>query len=568
MKKCLLLLVVLCCTLASSAYTFVVDGVTYFYSIGATNCVVSSVPSDLEGVFTVPRYVDYKNKTYKVNGIKSGAFRGCASLTGVILHDGITSIESSAFRNCTALESINIPGSVKSCGNYAFAECSSLAVVTLGEGVETLGNYIFDSCKSLERIDIPEGCTKMGQYSFYLCGALKEVHLPSTLTVIPYGLFSVCTSLEELTIPAGVMGIGEYAFASCGSLRSINVDPANPYYASHDGVVFDKEMKAIVIYPPGRTDATYTTPQGVEDINPTAFLGNDKLQHLVLSEGVKNLYANAIVGDTCLVSVSLPASLENFDDNAISSCDKISEIHVSEANPHYMLVDGVLFTRDMKRLVFLPSMLQIAHYDVPDGVESFNGSAIVLNFNLKSLNMPPSVTSMGENFCYICTELSEVVLSPNITVIPQAAFNGCFSLEQITLPDGVTEIGGFAFSACPLKSIVLPAKVKKIGRYAFECEELSDVYSYAPEPPELANYAFYETFPTVHVPKGLADVYAEAKGWSELRIVDDLEAPEGIANVVLDATSAAPAVAYDLLGRRIQRATSQPRIEQGRKVKN
>lgn len=568
MKKCLLLLVALCCTLVSNAYTFVVDGVTYFYSIGATNCVVSSVPSDLEGVFTVPRYVDYKNKTYKVNGIKSGAFRGCASLTGVILHDGITKIENRAFSNCTALESIDIPGSVKSCGNNVFEECSSLAKVTLGEGIETLGNEVFYACASLEAIDIPEGCISIGRDGFYLCHSLKEAHLPSTLTVIPYGLFSACTSLPEITVPAGVMSIGDYAFAACDNLRNIHVDPANPYYASRDGVVFDKDLQTIITYPSGRTDATFATPAGVVDVNPTAFQGNDNLLHLVISEGVKNVYESAIMANRNLQSVSLPASLEKFEGGAIFGCNEMTEIKLAEANPNYCMVDGVLFTKDRKGLVYSPAKHLDGRYDVPVSVEHIYSGAFQQNSQLTALHMPPSVVSIGDFAFDQCFALTEVVISPNVTVIPYAAFDACLSLEQVTLPDGVTEIGGFAFSACPLKSIVLPAKVKKIGMYAFECEELVDVYCYAPEPPELANYAFYETFPTVHVLKGLADAYAETKGWSAFRIVDDLEAPEGIANVALDATSAAPAVAYDLQGRRIQRATSQPRIEQGRKVKN
>lgn len=568
MKTRLLFLIALCCTLTSSALTFKFDGITYFYTAGKSTCSVYAVPSDLEGVFTLPREVEYKSKIYEVTSIGTRAFKGCASLTGVVLHEGITKIENSAFSNCTALESIDIPGSVKSCGNNAFEECSSLARVTLDEGIETLGNEVFFACTSLESIDIPEGCISIGRAGFYLCRSLKEVHLPSTLMDISYGLFSVCTSLSEITVPAGVISIGDYAFAACDNLRNIYVDPANPYYASRDGVVFDKDLQTIITYPSGRTDATFTTPAGVVNINPTAFQGNDNLLHLVISEGVKNIYESAIAANLYLQSVSLPASLENFEGGAIVVCNEMTEIKLAEANPNYCMVDGVLFTKDKKGLVYSPAKRSNGRYDVPVSVERIYGSAFEQNSQLTALYMPPSVVSIGDFAFDECLALTEVVISPNVTVIPYAAFEACLSLEQVSLPDGVTEIGGSAFAGCPLKSIVLPAKLTKIGTYAFECDELNDVYCYAPEPPELAVYAFYDTFPTVHVPKGLADVYAEAINWRELRIVDDLEAPEGIANVALDATSAAPAVAYDLQGRRIRHATSQPRIEQGRKVKN
>ena len=564
MKHLLLSLIAFCFTLACGAATkFVYEGVTYSYNPGTLYCEVSSVPKDYEGVFVIPREVELKGKVLAVTSIGRASFKDCTALTGVEIHDGITSIAASAFYNCSALVHVDIPGTVKSCGKMAFYGCKSLTGVTLGEGVETLEESVFEECSSLERIAIPEGCTKVGAYAFCNCVALKEATLPSTLTGLSTAVFCMCTSLTEITVPASVMSIADYAFAACGSLRAIHIDPNNKDYTDRDGVVFTKDMQAIVLLPAGYPHETYTLPEGVVDVNPAAFQGNDILKHLVINEGVKNLRKLAIIANSALESVSLPASLENYEAEAIYNCYVLSEIHLAPGNEHYRLLDGVLFTKDMKHLILSPAKLSRGdRYDIPDGVEHVCGSAFSWS-EFKEVNMPSSVTSVGDLAFDSCYWLTTVSMSPNLTAIPFACFAGCESLTQIDLPDAMVEIGVEAFYGCPLRGIVLPAGVVKIGRLAFTGEQFENVYCLTPVPPQISADTFCECAPTVHVIKGLADVYRDTQGWNEYVIVDNQEAPEGITEITADA---APAATYDLLGRRVARGTLSPCINHGRKI--
>ena len=53
--------------------------------------------------------------------------------------------------------------------------------------------------------------------------------------------------------------------------------------------------------------------------------------------------------------------------------------------------------------------------------------------------------------------------------IPDAAFINCSALTSINIPNSVTEIGNWAFGFCyDLTSISIPASVTKIGEYAFD----------------------------------------------------------------------------------------------------
>lgn len=87
---------------------------------------------------------------------------------------------------------------------------------------------------------------------------------------------------------------------------------------------------------------------------------------------------------------------------------------------------------------------------------------------IKSIQIPETVTVIGEGAFEDCVELEKVNLPNKITVINSYTFSGCKKLSEITIPSGVTYIGMEAFANCvSVKSIVIPASVTKIGKFAF-----------------------------------------------------------------------------------------------------
>ena len=64
---------------------------------------------------------------------------------------------------------------------------------------------------------------------------------------------------------------------------------------------------------------------------------------------------------------------------------------------------------------------------------------------MTSVTIPNSVTSIGANAFYNCSDLTSVTIPNSVTSIGEWAFADCSGLTSVTIPNSVTSIGGGAF---------------------------------------------------------------------------------------------------------------------------
>lgn len=97
--------------------------------------------------------------------------------------------------------------------------------------------------------------------------------------------------------------------------------------------------------------------------------------------------------------------------------------------------------------------------------------------NIKTIDIPDRVTSIGTNAFYACHELTSVTIGNGVTSIGSDAFGKCTSLESIVIPDNVTSIGRYAFTDCySLKNVTIGNSVTSTGDGAFnKCTSLESV---------------------------------------------------------------------------------------------
>jgi hypothetical protein len=105
---------------------------------------------------------------------------------------------------------------------------------------------------------------------------------------------------------------------------------------------------------------------------------------------------------------------------------------------------------------------------IPAGTVHIEKGAFADCVNLKSINLPSSLKSIGPEAFKNCKHLIIKSLPEGITAIGEEAFCGCSSLALTSLPKGVTSIGDRAFCGCSSLALTsLPEGVTSIGDWAF-----------------------------------------------------------------------------------------------------
>lgn len=90
---------------------------------------------------------------------------------------------------------------------------------------------------------------------------------------------------------------------------------------------------------------------------------------------------------------------------------------------------------------------------------------------ITSIIIPDSITTMGTNVFWGCTNLVSVTLSKNITSIGLNTFRDCTSLTSFTIPEGVTTIAKNAFYSCTkLERLDIPASITNINEAFTNCK--------------------------------------------------------------------------------------------------
>lgn len=144
---------------------------------------------------------------------------------------------------------------------------------------------------------------------------------------------------------------------------------------------------------------------------------------------------------------------------AFTNNSGLTEFRVDEENAQFSAVDGVLFSKDMKTLLYYPSKKGVtvdrggrvtakASYTVPDGVEILRSKAFYKCDNLETVVLPATVTRIEEGAFHKATALREITLPPNLEYIGKDAFAFCSNLTAMTVPARVTYIGEYAFFSC------------------------------------------------------------------------------------------------------------------------
>lgn len=185
---------------------------------------------------------------------------------------------------------------------------------------------------------------------------------------------------------------------------------------------------------------------------------------------VTRISSRAFAFCNSITSVKIPAKVTSIGDHLAGYAKALEKYTVDEKNETFCAVDGVVYTKDMKKLVAYPTAFPSTDFTVPSSVEVI-GDGAAYTANIVNLIIPDSVTEVeGFAFTY-CKSLKTVKLSAALKKIGYSGF-GNTALESVELPSATEEIGPSAFGGCrALKTITVNNPDMKIGSSAIETNE-------------------------------------------------------------------------------------------------
>lgn len=137
---------------------------------------------------------------------------------------------------------------------------------------------------------------------------------------------------------------------------------------------------------------------------------------------------------------------------------------------------------------------------IPNSVTSIKDSAFRL-CDLKTIELPESITEIGEYAFYANFDLVLTKLPENLISLGAHAFNGT-NLLITELPKGITEIPISAFDNCAISNITIHDGINSLGSYSFDsCKNLIEVtFEGTPTIIKETAFRYCSNLTTINVP--------------------------------------------------------------------
>lgn len=490
----------------------------------------------VDGVLIISGTGEMPNYTYQTENERPW-YSDKASVTKVVIEEGITKTGSYAFDAFSNLTSITLPSTLKELATSSFSNCSQLDNVTIPGNVEIIASSCFAQCSNLTSLILSEGVKTLGSSAFTNCRSLATVAIPGTVTSILSNTFSYT-----------------------GSLTDFVVNEENTAYCSQDGVLFTKDKTKLVRYPQNNARVSYDVPDGVVTIGSLAFSSNSKLTAITLPNSVKTVESSGFFATSKIASLTLSENLESIDSyafynlkitsltlpgsltyigtQAFYDCKALEEVivkwttpgdvtygadifagvtvsevklvvpegteelyaaidtwtdfkaggsaqQIGESGVYWEIVDGILkitgagdmpdFTNSGKQ-PWASERASVTEIEISEGVTWIGTYAFADCNQVMAVLFPATVAGIGDLAFSGCTALSSVTIPESVATIGISAFLGCTGLADLTIFEGVVGIGRAAFSGCEgLTAIHIPASVKSIANSVFAIDALTDI---------------------------------------------------------------------------------------------
>lgn len=269
----------------------------------------------------------------------------------------VVGIASGAFYKNTTIEYVNLPDTMTYIGMWAFSDCTNLKQINL-ENIQYFCYSCFQCCYSLENVDI-SSAKYIGNYAFnHLPGVdVESIEVPSTLE---------CIGLDNLYSSHNFYDYSDNSFTSfTGGSDSCPVV---------DGILYSDNGKCLVSIPMGIPfkNNTFYMPDTVTSLGELSFSRNTNIKEVVISNNL------TVTSDTYGAERSQYQNNGNELSLATYGYCPVEKYAVKEGNTRYTSVDGILYSKDLQRVIAIPNYYK-GEIIIPEGVSVWKKNALWSN---------------------------------------------------------------------------------------------------------------------------------------------------------------------------------------------
>ncbi|MBR6983910.1 MAG: leucine-rich repeat protein [Ruminococcus sp.] len=146
-------------------------------------------------------------------------------------------------------------------------------------------------------------------------------------------------------------------------------------------------------------------------------------------------------------SITLPDNLSEINSDFNYNRD-LKNIYIDGANDTFTSINGILFSKDKKRIIAYPLGKTEKTYNIPDGVKVIGTHAFANNKTMNNVVLPDTLEEIGKSAFSGFENLESIDLPSSLSLLNQGAFEFCHKLKSVTIPENVSSIGNNCFALC------------------------------------------------------------------------------------------------------------------------